>query len=192
MESLTKTSLTNLVEKTQKQVIEGKDYSLFGISRGIFLHAPEEFGHYNYSRNPQLEERFDLILTDEQFKEIGYVDYIGGPVKPVNSCGFSSWNSEIAHALRTKEPENLVYYVRQDKEITASRVLIPVADFYGGLTDEEAIKKYGKKLFKKMTQEMRGVTVSMDEDGKIRTPFRDLNYAYNKATGIKTHPEEGD
>lgn len=192
MKNLTKTSLAKLVEKTQKDVLSGKEYSLFGISRGIFLPTPKEFGNYNYSRNPKLEKGFDFLLKDDQFRSTGYTDYIGGPVRPINSSGFSSWESEIAHALRMKEPENLVYYVRQDKEITASRILIPIQDFYGGLTYEEAIKKYGKKLFKRICKELGPITISLDEDGKVRTPLRDLDYAYKKVMRMKTHPEEWD
>ncbi|VVB80303.1 Uncharacterised protein [uncultured archaeon] len=192
MKSLTKVSLAKLVKETQKQVLNGKPYCLFGVTRGIVLPRQKEFGHYSYSRSPELEERFDLLLTDNQFVETRYTDYIGGPVKPVNSCGFSSWEAEITHALRTKEPQNLVYYVRQDEGVTASRILIPISDFYGGLTDEEAITKYGKKLFKEMCKELGPTTISIDADGKVRTPFGDLDYAYKKVIGIRTHPEEWD
>jgi hypothetical protein len=192
MVSLTKKSLANLVKETQKRVLGGKDFSLFGITRGIFLPQSSDLGQYKYTRDKSLEIEFNRPLKDTQFAELGYTDYIAGPVKPTNSCGFSSWENEIEHALRMKEPENLIYYVRQDVNILASRVLIPIADFYGGLTDEEAIVKYGKRLWKKMTNELTGVTVSKDKDGKVRIPFRDLNYAHKKATGKKTHPEEWD
>ena len=195
MANLTKKSLAKLVERTQKNVLGGEGYSLFALSRGIFLPTLRDFGYHIYSRNEHFEKKFDRLLTDGQFAEMGYTDCVGGPVKPLGSCGFSSWENEIENVLRSKEPENLIYYVRErlgKSSSPDSRILISVADFYGGLTEEEAIKKYGKKLYRKMCSEMTGVTVSKDFDGKIRTPFRDLSYAYKRVLGMKTHPEEWD
>lgn len=57
---------------------------------------------------------------------------------------------------------------------------------------QEAIKKYGKETFEKMGEYMDGITISVDEDGDIDIPDRDLELAYKQLKGYKLNPEEWD
>jgi hypothetical protein len=57
---------------------------------------------------------------------------------------------------------------------------------------EEAIKKYGEENYRRMCEFMEAITVSVDEDGKIDIPERDLELAYKQVHGYKMHPFEWD
>jgi len=170
----------------------GKDYALFVLKRMIMLPTPTTWGNYLYNADETLKKRFDFYLGDANFLKIGYTPAVQGPFED-KQHNRESWIRDIANLLKGKEPEKLIFYLRKDllRKIS-TRIIIPTPDFYGGLTDEEAEIKYGKKMFRKMTKHLRAITVSIDRDGKERIPYSDLNYAHKKATGQKTTPEEWD
>lgn len=55
----------------------------------------------------------------------------------------------------------------------------------------DAIKKYGAKMFKKMSKHLIGITVTI-KDGKEDIPESDLELAYKVVKGKKVHPLEWD
>jgi hypothetical protein len=180
-----------------------KGYSLFAVERGIYLPSLTEWGHHIYKKSPTTKNKFDRLLQDDDFSDLNYTDVVGGPFNEENRYKIGErtiterydafyWAKEIENEIRKREPENLVFYLRKDPNHIAARILISVPDFYGGLTDEEAIAKYGEATFDRMKEHMTGITVSKDYDGNIRTPYSDLNYAFRKATGQKTNPEMWD
>ena len=57
---------------------------------------------------------------------------------------------------------------------------------------EEAIRKYGEETYRKMSAFMGVITVSLDEDGEVDIPERDLEQAYRQLHGGKIHPFEWD
>ena len=57
---------------------------------------------------------------------------------------------------------------------------------------EDAIKKYGAENYKKMGEFMGIHTVSVDKDGQIDIPERDLELAYKQLSGYKPHWTEWD
>lgn len=180
-----------------------KGYSLFAVERGVFLPSLTELGHYLYEKSPTTRRKFDTLLQDEDFSGLNYTDVTGGPFNEESRYKIgkrtlterydaSYWAKEVANELRIRAPENLIFYLRRDLKVISARILISVPDFYGGLTDEEAISKYGEKTFEKMREHMIGITVSKDYDGNIRTPYSDLTYAFRKATGQKINSEMWD
>ena len=60
------------------------------------------------------------------------------------------------------------------------------------MKENEAIRKYGEKNYKKMCKYMEAITVSVDKDGKIDIPERDLELAYRQTKGYKPHWSEWD
>ena len=180
-----------------------KGYSLFALERGIYLPSLTELGHHLYRQSPTIRKKFDRLLQDEDFSDLNYTDVVGGPFNEENrykvggrtiteKYDSSYWAKEVADELRKREPENLIFYLIRDPKLISARILISVPDFYGGLTDEEALEKYGGDTFERMKECMTGVTLRYDSDGNIRIPYSDLNYAFKKATGQKTNPEMWD
>lgn len=197
--------LTELVIRAEVDLHKRRNngYSLFAVERGIFIPHPTELGHFLYKQSPTTRKKFDRLLQDEDFSGLNYTDVVGGPFNAENRYKIgertiterydtSYWAKKVANELRKREPENLVFYLRRDPNHLAARILISVPDFYGGLTDEEAIAKYGEATFDRMREHMTGITVSKDYEGNIRVPYSDLNYAFRKATGQKTNPEMWD
>jgi hypothetical protein len=183
--------LTKLVKDCAREIKAGNEFSLFAFERIIMLPKPDKVtGRYSYSQNTKLRKQFNSLLQDEDFSKANYTDVTGGQFNQQYESRY--WSDEISQTIISKNPENLIFYLRAEPEIIASRIFIPKSDFYGGLTNEEIESKYPKDVLKKMDEYLRGITVSKDVDGKIRVPFGDLNYAYRKATGQKTHPEEWD
>ena len=60
------------------------------------------------------------------------------------------------------------------------------------MKETEAIRKYGKETYQKMCKFMNGITVSLDKDGEVDIPERDLELAYKQLHGYKMHPFEWD
>lgn len=50
------------------------------------------------------------------------------------------------------------------------------------MTPKEAEKKYGKKIFKKMQEELAGATLLIKENGELDIPESDLRRAYEIVT----------
>jgi hypothetical protein len=184
-------NLDNLVNNCANEIKSGKDYSLFVIRRMMMLPRVAAFGNYIYNVDETLKARFDSYLTDKDLSKIGYTDITSMPFEDKQNTK-ESLTREIIDVINRKDPENLVFYLRPDPKLITARILISISDFYGGLTQKEAIEKYGKGIFKKMSEHLTGITVSKNYDGKIRIPYSDLNYAYKKASGLKTNPEEWD
>jgi hypothetical protein len=205
---MTKQKGINLAELVSQAEIDlherrNKGYSLFALERDLYLTNLTDLGHHLYRQSPTIKEKFDRLLQDEDFSDLNYTDVVGGPFNAGKQYKIgertiterddaSYWAKEVANEIRKREPENIVFYLRRDPELISARILIPVPDFYGGLTDEEAIVKYGEATFDSMREHLTGITVSMDTNGNIRTPFSDLNYAFRKVTGQKTNPEMWD
>jgi len=59
---------------------------------------------------------------------------------------------------------------------------------------KEVIKKYGKKMAAKMKKSsyLEGITVSIDKNGKMDIPERDIEIAYKDVTGKKISDAEWD
>jgi hypothetical protein len=55
----------------------------------------------------------------------------------------------------------------------------------------DAIKKYGKSMFKKMDKHLVGITITVT-DGEEDIPESDLELAYKVVKGKKVHPFEWD
>ncbi len=176
--------LSSKIINCARQIRNGKPYSLFAVKRSIMLPSPTNQGNYLYANNPALKKEFNQYISDDEFHTRGYTDVSGGPFN--NEIHVDSWENEVNGVIGRREPENLVFYLRQDPKLVAARILISVADFYGGLTEKEAEKKYGKQVFDKMSKHLNGITISRDGEGQIRIPYSDLEYAHKKAIGNKT------
>jgi hypothetical protein len=59
---------------------------------------------------------------------------------------------------------------------------------------EEVIKVYGEEMAKKMSKSkmLRGITITMTDDGKPDIPESDIRLAYKDVTGQKIHDLEWD
>ena len=60
------------------------------------------------------------------------------------------------------------------------------------MKESDAIKKYGKEIYKKMGKFMKDITVSWDKDGETNIPERDLELAYKQLHGYKMNSFEWD
>jgi hypothetical protein len=185
-------NLENLVQQVEITIQKpNMVYCLFAVERCIYLPVTNKLKNYFYRESPLVRKKFNRLLQDDAFLDLNYIDVVGGPFNKekkykigkkiiTEKYDASYWEKEIADELRKREPENLVFYLRRDPTLIAARILILVQDFYGGLTNEEAIIRYGKKTFDNMREHMTGITLIKDYDGKIRIPYSDLNYAFKK------------
>lgn len=182
-------NLPSLVTDCIRAIETGKTHSLFALQRGILLPMPKELGSYSYALSLTLKKEFDDYITDRTFSERGYVNAIKSRAKIEGNI---SGTAKIKRVLMEKEPERMIFYLRKDFKNVATRILIPKSDFYGGLTEEEACEKYGTETMERMIKHLGEITVSRDSDGITRIPYSDLNYAFKKAIGKRTSPEEWD
>jgi hypothetical protein len=60
------------------------------------------------------------------------------------------------------------------------------------MKETEAIRKYGEETYQKMSKFMGVITVSLDENGEVDIPERDLELAYKQLHGYKMHSFEWD
>jgi hypothetical protein len=182
--------LDKLVLGARKQIRGGKDYGLFALQRRFELRQHTDLGKHLYSESPNLKKVFNQYISDDDISGFDYTDVTGGPLN--EKYDSDHWAKEVATELGKRLPENLVFYLRKDPELIAARILISVPDFYQGLTDREAIKKYGEETFDRMKEHMTAITITPSCDGKVRIPYSDLEYAFRKATGQRTNPEMWD
>jgi hypothetical protein len=197
-------NIENLVTQAEIDINKRRNngYSLFAIEKGAYIPRPTELNPNLYRISSSVGKTFNQLLQDDEFSDLNYICVAGGQFNELNpkikekniseKYHPSYWAKEITNQLKKREPENLVFYLRKENPLIAARILIPIPDFYGGLTEEESISKYGKETFDKMRNHMTGITISLDCDGKIRIPYSDLNYAFRKITGQKISPDVWD
>lgn len=166
-------SLHYLVLQAAHSVRTGKPYGFFALDQVLGT------DQYVKSRS---ESQFNAYRTDEDFLDLGYTDIVGGPFNATHGPDY--WRNEVSHTLTSKKPHQVVFYLRNPVQ-TESRIFIPLCDFYGGLTNEEAQKKYGKRTYNKMVDYLQGITMSRDANGDLRTPYSDLEYAHRMVLGKK-------
>jgi len=177
---VTTKDLSRLIDSCIGEIKKGNNYSLFGLQM-------EPSGWY--VADNEVKAGLDRYLTDKEFSTANYDNIFSGPLNRNHNS--REWAENIGGVLSRQQPGNLIFYLRNANRI-AARILIPTPEFYGGLTNEEILAKYGEELTEKMKKEPNIITLSPDKDGRIRTPFSDLDYAFRKVTGQKTSPEEWD
>jgi hypothetical protein len=170
----------NCVDKIE---LEDTKYSVFAVQR-IDLLLNDIYSDFLYVPNKNLEKRFNRYLIDDKIHEMGYTDIVGGPLNEEHTR--NTWKNEVDDQLKRRHPENLIFYLRKDPTHVAARILISFQDFYGGLTQDEAIKKYGKAVFSQMTDVLVGISVPENCEGEMRISYTDLDYAFKKINGKET------
>ncbi|MFW5871658.1 MAG: hypothetical protein ACOCUT_00980 [bacterium] len=166
-------------------------FSLFGLERVEYITKPLGFNYIViHERSKELETQFHEYLSDDDFAKKEYCDIVGGVVNDTEN--YIEWAREIGAVISRYDPENLIFYLRNEHPTIRSRILIPAIDFYRGLTNEQIIAKYGTETFEKMSEHLADITISVDSDGKMRTPKRDIEYALRLVKGEQTNPEMWD